>query len=525
MFEDKEENHDMKKAKKIIVSLAIAGMTLAMATFNAFAADVVSTRLSGNTAVQTSQAIAKDGWTTTSQCAIVAPATAYNMVDALAASPLAAALNAPVLLTDGDQLSEETKTEIARLGIKTVYTTSGLAVIKAGVITDLQDMGVTVVNLGGYDQYATSVNIAKEMEKVSPTTQIFLANGENVRVAQDALSVASIAGASKQPLLLTQKGKLPKVVQNYVDSIKANITDSFIIGGTGVISDNVKVQIPGKITRFFGNDAYDTNLEVLKGFTNLKYDRIFLTNGETMIDALSGVSLAAQTSSPIVLVNRSVNTAMIDFLINKVTSRTVFTALGGTSVVPNNILMEMTPVYKPVIYLYPTTEQQLSVKVNYNGKFTCTYPEYKNGWEVIAHPDGTLLNLGDNKEYSYLFWEGMLDNNGWDMTSGFVIAGKDTKDFLQDKLSLMGLTPKEYNDFIVFWLPRMQDSPFNLITFANEKYAQKVHLSIDPNPDSVLRVFMVYKPLTKKIDITPQQLTLFNRTGFSVVEWGGTEVR
>ncbi|MDR3599488.1 MAG: hypothetical protein P4L49_03235 [Desulfosporosinus sp.] len=150
---------------------------------------------------------------------------------------------------------------------------------------------------------------------------------------------------------------------------------------------------------------------------------------------------------------------------------------------------------------------------------------YKHGWEVIAHPDGTMLNLGDNKEYSYLFWEGILADNRWDMTKGFVVAGKDTKDFLQDKLSLMGLTPKEYNDFIVYWLPKMQDNPYNLITFANEEYEQRVHLSIAPNPDSVLRVFMVYKPITEKIDIPSQQLTTFNRTGFSVVEWGGSEVR
>ena len=182
-------------------------------------------------------------------------------------------------------------------------------------------------------------------------------------------------------------------------------------------------------------------------------------------------------------------------------------------------------VKEPVIYLYPTTEQQISVKLIFNGKFTSTYPEYKNGWEEIAHPDGTLLNLGDNKEYSYLLWEGILDNNSWDMTKGFVVAGKDTKDFLQDKLSLMGLTPKEYNDFIAYWLPKMQDNQYNLITFANEEYQQRVQLSIDPKPDSVLRVFMVYKPLTKKVSLPPQQLMSFNRTGYSVVEWGGSEVR
>jgi hypothetical protein len=125
---------------------------------------------------------------------------------------------------------------------------------------------------------------------------------------------------------------------------------------------------------------------------------------------------------------------------------------------------------EPVINLYPTLEQQISVRLNFNGKFTSTYPEYKDGWKVIAHPDGTLLNLRDNKEYPYLIWEGILNNNSWNMTKGFVVAGKDTKNFLQDELSLMGLTAKECNDFIAYWLPNMQDNKYNLITFPNEEY-------------------------------------------------------
>ncbi|SPF49071.1 exported hypothetical protein [Candidatus Desulfosporosinus infrequens] len=180
---------------------------------------------------------------------------------------------------------------------------------------------------------------------------------------------------------------------------------------------------------------------------------------------------------------------------------------------------------EPVINLYPTKEQQISVKLDFDGKFTRTYPDYKNGWEVIAHPDGTLLNLDDNNKYPYLIWEGILANNNWDMTKGSVVAGKDTKDFLQDKLSLMGLTPKECTDFIAYWLPEMQNNKYNLITFPNEEYSQRVNLTIDPKPDSILRVFMIYKPITEKIDIPAQQLTTFNRTGFSVVEWGGAEVK
>jgi Putative cell wall-binding domain len=323
----------MKKAKKALASLAIAGMALTMIPFNALADDAISTRLAGNTAVQTAQAISQD-YLTSSQYAVVAPAAAYNMVDALAAAPLAAALNAPVLLSNGDQLSPEAKSEITRLGVKTVYVTSGLAVLKAGVIADLQGMGVTVINLGGYDQYETSVNIAKEIAKINPTTSIFLANGESARVAQDALSVASIAGAQKQPLLLTQKGQLPQVVADYINSIKASVTTSYITGGTGVISDDIKAELPGTVYRNAGYDAYDTNLAVLENFTTLNYDRVFVANGETMIDALAGAPLAAQTDSPIVLVNGSVKTAMTDYLNTKETASTVVTALGGEAVVP-----------------------------------------------------------------------------------------------------------------------------------------------------------------------------------------------
>ena len=79
-------------------------------------------------------------------------------------------------------------------------------------------------------------------------------------------------------------------------------------------------------------------------------------------------------------------------------------------------------------------------------------------------PDGTLINREDGKEYSYLFWEGKSDVV-YDMTHGYVVKGADTAAFLQATLSRMGLIPREYNEFIVFWLPRMEKNPFNLITF------------------------------------------------------------
>ncbi|MCL2670869.1 MAG: hypothetical protein FWF10_02405, partial [Clostridiales bacterium] len=37
---------------------------------------------------------------------------------------------------------------------------------------------------------------------------------------------------------------------------------------------------------------------------------------------------------------------------------------------------------KPVIYLYPETPTEISVKLQYNGTLDCTYPAYDNGWNV-----------------------------------------------------------------------------------------------------------------------------------------------
>ena len=87
------------------------------------------------------------------------------------------------------------------------------------------------------------------------------------------------------------------------------------------------------------------------------------------------------------------------------------------------------------------------------------------------------------------------------------------------------MTPREYNEFIVYWLPKMQDNPYNLISFQSECYTDTAKLDIDPTPDNVLRVFMAWKPLHRAQNIEPQTFTPFARDGFTVVEWGGCEVK
>ncbi|MBR6994883.1 MAG: hypothetical protein IKH96_02565 [Ruminococcus sp.] len=70
----------------------------------------------------------------------------------------------------------------------------------------------------------------------------------------------------------------------------------------------------------------------------------------------------------------------------------------------------------------------------------------------------------------------------------------------------------------------MEHNAYNLITFQGKAYTDTAKLDITPVPDSMLRVFMAYRPIEDSVDIEPQQLGTFERKGFTVVEWGGTEL-
>lgn len=179
---------------------------------------------------------------------------------------------------------------------------------------------------------------------------------------------------------------------------------------------------------------------------------------------------------------------------------------------------------KPVIYLYPAEETEVAVSLDYKGTLTTTYPAYNGGWRVVAQPDGTLTNLADGREYSYLFWEG-VDDVDYDFSEGFCVRGEDTAAFLQETLSIIGLTPREYNEFIVYWLPKMQDNPYNVIAFQYDNYTDAAKLTVTPAPDSVLRVFMAWYGTETPADIAPQTFDGFNREGFTLIEWGGCQVQ
>lgn len=180
---------------------------------------------------------------------------------------------------------------------------------------------------------------------------------------------------------------------------------------------------------------------------------------------------------------------------------------------------------KPMIYIYPTNDIDLKIKLINDDKLTHTYPKYVNEWNVHVTKDSTIFDYKTKRNYYALYWEG-IDNTSIDMNEGFVVKGEQTATFLENKLSYLGLNDKEINEFVVYWLNKMENNNYNFIRFRTLKEINEyMPLEFSQKPDTLIRVIMDFKPLNEKINVKEQILEKVERKGFTIVEWGGREIK
>lgn len=207
-----------------------------------------------------------------------------------------------------------------------------------------------------------------------------------------------------------------------------------------------------------------------------------------------------------------------------VASRPIFywiDPFGRTVEFKNNKFIPQAECAKPVIYLYPKKETEVSVKIEPKGGFSKSDPEYGNGWSVLANPSGDLIESSTGKNYPYLFWEGR-GAIYVEPKKGFVIEKENVHTFLVEKLTLLGLNEKEQADFIEFWEPYMQSAPYYFVAFLGNREMDAIApLSINPAPDTIIRVLMDFSPLDKPIKAEEYEIKTPIRNGFTAVEWGG----
>lgn len=255
------------------------------------------------------------------------------IADGLAVTPLATYLKAPILLVENDSIPNETINEIKRLGVKRIVIAGGEGVVSKKVQSKLSQLGISSVErLGGSDRYETSLIIAKYIDaNCYDVENIVLTNGY---AEADAMSIASISGRDKMPIILCDINMINSSSYNWLKA--ENIRNAYIIGGKGVVSDNVLNTI-NTITmldisnnRLGGEDRYKTNALVIDKFFNNNIEKIYASKGVELIDALSAGPVASLSNGVVILCDDYLDIDQ-NIVLEKRQSREIIQVGGGVS--------------------------------------------------------------------------------------------------------------------------------------------------------------------------------------------------
>lgn len=230
-------------------------------------------------------------------------ARADDPADALAGAPLAAHLDAPLLLSAGDGLSEATAAEIRRLGATEAVLLGGPSALGEQVVRDLVEVEVAVGEVrrvAGENRHATAAAIAAELPAGGA---VFVVRGDAAGFA-DAVAVSGLAASQRRPILLTEAGRLPAESAEALDEVETAV----VIGGEAAVSEAVATEIGRHATavrRLSGPTRYGTSAAVAEDALERGLDAqvAWIATGVDFPDALVAGAAAARDQALLLLVD------------------------------------------------------------------------------------------------------------------------------------------------------------------------------------------------------------------------------
>lgn len=266
-----------------------------------------------------------------------------EMADGLAVTPLATYLKAPILLVENNNIPSQTINEIKRLRAKKIIIAGGEGAVSKNIQVQLNKIGINnVTRLGGKNRYETSLEIAKYIDSnCYDVENIVLANGY---AEADAMSIAAVAGRDSMPIILTESQNLTSQAYNWLKN--ENLNNAYIVGGSGVISDQLLNNLNSitssdiRNNRLGGSDRYKTNALVIERFYGNEIDKVYASKGLELVDALSAGPIVAINNGTIVLCDKNLDVNQKNVL-GKKKSKEIIQVGGGVSINSINSLISI----------------------------------------------------------------------------------------------------------------------------------------------------------------------------------------
>lgn len=290
-----------KKSASVLLS---AALVLGVYSANPISSEAAATEqvLAGSNRHSTAVQVSQKGWSSAENVVLVNDSA---IADALAATPLAEELNAPILLTGKNKLNSTTKSEIERLGAQNIYLIGGESVLSDNLSAEISGR---TYRISGSSREKTALAIAKKINELNPVKTIAVVNGTTGLA--DAVSIASVAAEKDMAIILSNPKSGVSLSKEFIYS--NGIEKSYVIGRDKAVPNYVMSSLPGS-ERVSGSNRNDTNAKVIEKFypsnslNNIYVAKNGSKNTGQLIDALAVGVLAAKNSSPVLIVSNSLS--------------------------------------------------------------------------------------------------------------------------------------------------------------------------------------------------------------------------
>lgn len=177
--------------------------------------------------------------------------------------------------------------------------------------------------------------------------------------------------------------------------------------------------------------------------------------------------------------------------------------------------------YKPNIYIYGADGQTVRVIMRTPGLIVKSIPEYDmaSGWQVQARNDGLLTDAAGDS-YDFLFYESMTERTLFSKEEGFYLSAQNRAAQWKDILSAYGFSEQEISDFIEFWDAKLEKKDYIMYPQYTETVDEAMPVEIIPAPEHLIRMWFGFE-LYGGQQYQEAEILPFDRTGYTVVEWGG----
>ncbi len=277
---------------------------------------------------------------------VVLLANGEDFPDALAAGPLAHAVDAPLLLTRHDSLPPATANELDRLSPDHLMVIGGPGAVSDAVLAEAaRAAGCDAERIAGSDRYDTAARVAARLALESPAGggPVLLASGVDF---PDALAAVPYAAAIGRPVLLVRPDGVPPATRAALSALDA--TSAVVVGGPGAVSEGCVREAAAllPVERVWGLDRYRTAQALADRARRdgvLRGGAIGLATGRSFPDALAGGPYMASAEGPLILVDEP-DPTLDDWLRAEAGDMAEIGIFGGEAVVSPRVETRVTSV-------------------------------------------------------------------------------------------------------------------------------------------------------------------------------------